>query len=341
MPRLFVLGEHQKLGSVLVTRGRFPGSDGRVHPGRRPVDRGDPEDPEPRQRLTDRAEGPHELGVRAVWPIALKVRPNRRRDAHVVAHLPHRSRNIVNQTTSWQQAQWLPWSISWSAIGAHRGLEAACRPSVKYDQRLIMPDPAYSRLQVDERRRQVVEAGSRLFAEHAFEEISMRQIAEAAGISKALLYHYFPSKIELFKAAVAERAGELERLIEPSGDGTAFEQLTNSLDAYLAWIETNSRAWTKLMQSAATLPEAGTSVEGFRTRTLEQILRRLIGRRKPRPVLRNALNGWLGYVDAAILDWTDAGGLSRDQLRDLIIAAFGAALLAAQQADPKLKLNLG
>ena len=232
-------------------------------------------------------------------------------------------------------------SSAWSAIGARRGVEEACRPSVKYYQRLIMSEPAYSRLQVDERRRQVVEAGSRLFAEHAFEEISMRQIAEAAGISKALLYHYFPSKIELFKAAVAERAGELERLIEPSGDGTAFEQLTNSLDAYLAWIETNSRAWTKLMQSAATLPEAGASVEGFRTRTLEQILERLIGRRKPRPVLRNALNGWLGYVDAAILDWTDAGGLSRDQLRDLIIAAFGAALLAAQQADPKLKLNLG
>lgn len=169
----------------------------------------------------------------------------------------------------------------------------------------------------------------------------MRQIADAAGISKALLYHYFPSKIELFKAAVAERAAELQRLIEPSGEGTAFEQLTRSLDGYLAWIEVNARAWTKLMQSAATLPEAGELVESFRSQTLEQILSRLIGRRKPRPVLRNALNGWLGYVDAAILDWTQAGDLSRDQVRDLTIAAFGAALLAAQQADPKLKLNLG
>jgi AcrR family transcriptional regulator len=203
-----------------------------------------------------------------------------------------------------------------------------------------MSAPAYTRLQVDERRRQVVEAGSRLFAEHAFEEISMRQIAEAAGISKPLLYHYFPSKIELFKAAVAERAAELQRLIEPTGDGTPFEQLTRSLDAYLGWIEGNSREWTKLMQSAATLPEAGELVEGFRTQTLDQLLVRLAGRRKPRPVLRNALKGWLGYVDAAILDWTQGGDLSRDQVRDLMVAAFGAALLAAQQADPKLKLSL-
>jgi len=220
-------------------------------------------------------------------------------------------------------------------------LPSRCRPAVKYHAYLIVSEPAYTRLQVDERRRQVVEAGSRLFAEYAFEEISMRQIAEAAGISKALLYHYFPSKIELFKAAVAERAMELQRLIEPSGEGNAFEQLTRSLDAYLAWIEGNSRAWIKLMQSAATLPEAGEFVDDFRTRTLEQILRRLTRGRKPRPVLRNALRGWLGYVDAAILDWTGAGDVTRAQVRDLIIAAFGAALLAAQQADPKLKLNLG
>jgi AcrR family transcriptional regulator len=201
--------------------------------------------------------------------------------------------------------------------------------------------PAYSRLQVDERRRQVVEAGSRLFAEHSFEEISMRQIAAAAGISKALLYHYFPSKIELFKAAVAERSAELQRVIEPGGEGTAFEQLTGSLDAYLGWIEANSREWTKLMQSAATLPEAGDLVEGFRRRTLEQIQIRLTGGQTPRPVLRNALHGWLGYVDAAILDWVSAGGdVSRDQVRNLIIAAFGAALMAAQQADPQLKLDL-
>jgi AcrR family transcriptional regulator len=203
-----------------------------------------------------------------------------------------------------------------------------------------MSSPAYTRLQVDERRRQVVEAGSKLFTEHAFEEITMREIAEAAGISKPLLYHYFPSKLELFKAAVAERAAELQRLIEPTGAGTPFEQLTRSLDAYLEWIEGNARAWTKLMRSAAAVPEAGELVDAFRTQTLDQLLVRLSGRRKPRPVLRNALKGWLGYVDAAILDWIEMRDLSRVQVRDLIIAAFGAALMAAQHADPKLKLDL-
>jgi AcrR family transcriptional regulator len=205
----------------------------------------------------------------------------------------------------------------------------------------IVAEPAYTRLQVDERRRQLIEAGSALFAEHSFEEISMREIAAAAGISKPLLYHYVPSKIELFKAAVSEQAELLENLIEPDGEGSPFEQLQRSLDAYLGWIEQNSRAWVKLMRSAAGLPEAQELIESFRTRTLEQMLHALTGRRKPRPALRNALNGWLGYVDAAILDWVQSGGLRRDQVRDSIIAAFGAALLAAQQIDPKTKLELG
>ena len=138
-------------------------------------------------------------------------------------------------------------------------------------------EPAYTRLQVDERRRQLLDAGAALFAANSFEEISMRQIAEAAGVSKPLLYHYFSSKDELFLAAVTEAASELTALIEPSGDGTPVEQLTASLDGYLGWIEANGEAWAKLMQSAASLPAARDLVEGFRERTLELALRELTG----------------------------------------------------------------
>jgi AcrR family transcriptional regulator len=201
--------------------------------------------------------------------------------------------------------------------------------------------PAYTRLDVDERYRQLLDAGTQLFAEHAYEEISMRQIAAAAGVSKALLYHYFPSKLDLFKAAVAQAAATLSRLIEPSGTGTPIEQLTASLDAYLGWIEANARAWRKLMQSAATLPQARELVEAFRSRTLQRVVAELTGAEQAPPALRTALQGWLGYLDAAILDWTAHVDLPRETVRDLLVAAFGSALFAAQQADPELELRLG
>ena len=82
-------------------------------------------------------------------------------------------------------------------------------------------------------------------------------------------------------------------------------------------------------------------MEGFREQTMDLVLAELIGRRKPRPALRTAIRGWLRYMDAAILDWTQHRDLSHEQLRDLLLAAFGATLLAAQQADPKIQLRLG
>ena len=201
-----------------------------------------------------------------------------------------------------------------------------------------MGRPAYTRLQVDERRQQLIDAGAVAFSQHAFEELSMREIAEAAGVSKALLYHYFPSKIDLFKAAVSAKAQELRAAIEPVSEGTPFNQLAASIDAYLGWIEQNSEVWAKLMQSATTLPEAGELVESFRRQTMNTLLRELIGRRAPRPALRIAIRGWLGYMDAAILDWAGSKDVPREKLRDLLLAAFGASLLAAQQADPEIRL---
>lgn len=192
--------------------------------------------------------------------------------------------------------------------------------------------PAYTRLLFDERQRLLIDTAAELFAEHSYEEISMRQIAQAAGISKSLLYHYFPSKTELFRAAVAQRAQELRDVIEPAAGGTPLEQLSASIEAYLAWIDQNARAWSKLLASAAALPEVGEFVAAFRRGTLTRVSEALTGSPEPPPRLRSALVGWLGWLDAAILDWIEHRDLDRSELRELLLSAFGAATDAAQAA---------
>jgi AcrR family transcriptional regulator len=203
----------------------------------------------------------------------------------------------------------------------------------------VASEPAYKRLDVDERRRQLLDAGARLFSERAYEEISMRDIAHAAGVSKPLLYHYFNSKTDLFKAAISEHAAELQSAIEPGTGQDPLEQLAASLDKYLAWIETNGRAWVKLMQSAAALPEARELIEGFRERTMQLVLGQLDPTNHPRPLLRAAITGWLGYMDAILLDWAETKDIPRTQLKDLLINAFAATLTIAQQLDPNIKLG--
>src|SRR5688572_21096134 len=108
-----------------------------------------------------------------------------------------------------------------------------------------MGQPAYTRLDVDERRRRLLELGGELFARHAYDELSMAKIAREAGISKALLYHYFPSKQAYFAATLEQAAGELAQATRPDGALPPVEQLSASLDAYLGWIERNAGAYSK------------------------------------------------------------------------------------------------
>lgn len=52
--------------------------------------------------------------------------------------------------------------------------------------------PAYRRLSVEERRSQLLEAALSLFAHRVPEDVSLDDVAEAAGVSRPLVYRYFP-----------------------------------------------------------------------------------------------------------------------------------------------------
>jgi AcrR family transcriptional regulator len=187
-------------------------------------------------------------------------------------------------------------------------------------------EPAYTRLENDERRRQLLDLGADLFTRHAYDEISMAQIAREAGISKALLYHYFPSKQDYFVATLATGADELRRRVEPDPDLPPAEALTAVVDAYLGWIDQNAEAYEKLMQSAATVPDVRELVEGFRGATVDRIL---AGIGATEPAARTAVRGWLWFMDGACLDWIAHRDLERPQLLGLLLGTLFGALMAA------------
>ena len=119
---------------------------------------------------------------------------------------------------------------------------------------MSMADPSYRRLDVDERRRQLLERGAELFTSHRYDELSMSRIAAEVGISKSLLYHYFPSKQAFFEATLGAWAEELRARTEPDPDLSPPEQLTASLDGFLSLVEENSVAYGHLMGSATGAP---------------------------------------------------------------------------------------
>jgi AcrR family transcriptional regulator len=187
--------------------------------------------------------------------------------------------------------------------------------------------PAYRRLENDERRRRLLELGARLFTEHAYDEISMAQIARAAGISKALLYHYFPSKQDYFVATLAGGAEELRAHVEPDPSLPPAQALAAAVDAYLEWIEHNADAYEKLLRSAGAMPDVRELVDGVRTATADRILEGLDISANPRA--RIAVRGWLWFMDGACLDWIAHGDVPRAELHGLLLGTLAGGLQAA------------
>src|SRR4029453_7871168 len=192
-----------------------------------------------------------------------------------------------------------------------------------------MAEPAYTRMQVDDRRRQLLELGAELFATHSFGELSMARIAREAGISKALLYHYFPSKQDFFVATLQQGAQEIARRTEPDPNLPPLEALAASLDAFLAWIEENETAYRKLMESVGSVPEVQALIDDIRDATSARILDGLGAGDPPPPKMRAGARGWLWFMDGAILDWLEHRDMSRTELRDLLLGSLAGSLMAA------------
>ena len=193
---------------------------------------------------------------------------------------------------------------------------------------LCMSEPAYRRLDVDERRRQLLERGAELFTSHPYEELSMSKIAKEVGISKALLYHYFPSKQAYFEETLSAWAEQLRERTEPDPELPPLEQLKGSLDAFLALVEENEVAYRNLMQSAAGVPEIRDLIAEVRRVTAQRILDGIYPDGAP-PKARTVVSGWLWFMDGACLNWIEHRDIERAELRDLLLGVLMGSLVAA------------
>jgi AcrR family transcriptional regulator len=193
-------------------------------------------------------------------------------------------------------------------------------------------EPAYTRLAVDERRRRLLELGTELFARHSYDELSMAAIAREAGISKALLYHYFPSKSDFFRATLRKAADEVAARTEPDPALPPIEALTKSLDAFLAYIAENELAYRKLMESAGSVAEVRAMIADVRSATARRLTDAIVA--DPPPKLRTAVVGWLWFMDGAILHWLDNRDMERTELRDLLLGTLAGAVMAAGASLP-------
>ena len=200
---------------------------------------------------------------------------------------------------------------------------------------------ARTRFSVDERRAQLLTLGLHLFSERAYDEVSIDDIASAAGVSKGLLYHYFGGKRAFYVACVENAAAQLVDRTQTDESLPEPLRARAGLEAYFDYAEERESAYLALMRSGVgNDPEVAEIVE----RTRERIVLRALsgmGLATPRPVFRSATRMWIGAVEAACLDWLPERSVERAAVIDLLLGGLYGMLVAAKQLDPDAPFEVG
>jgi AcrR family transcriptional regulator len=191
------------------------------------------------------------------------------------------------------------------------------------------------RLEGDERRAQLLALGLESFSGRAYDEVSIDDIAQRAGISKGLLYHYFPTKRDFYAATVREAARQLLDKTRTDERLGPMDKLAAGLDAYIAFVEHHGRAYTALIRGGiGTDAEVASVLEGARREILNRILQDSPAELQEDGRFRLALRGWIGFVEAAIIEWAEQPVMDRASLRTLLEHVFARTVEAVMFGAP-------
>jgi AcrR family transcriptional regulator len=194
------------------------------------------------------------------------------------------------------------------------------------------------RLSPQARREQLLDVALELAAQGDVAQVSAKEVAEHAGVSEGLVFHYFGTRQELVTAAVSRAAESLLADLESEPLlADPREQVEAALDAYLAHVQARPTGWRALLAArTGELADVAADVE----RRSHAWALRVLGVPEPGPALQIALAGWTGFEREACLVWLDHPDVPASVVKDQLLAALTAALAAAARHDPEARRAL-
>ncbi len=188
------------------------------------------------------------------------------------------------------------------------------------------------RLSTDARRKELLEVGKTIFSQHAFDDVSTNDLAEMAGISKGLLYHYFKNKRGYYVETIRAAAEELITATEPNADLTPPMMMVATLQAYLDHIEVNERLFRAVTQGGiGSDPECKEIIDRFRHKGVTRIYE-AFGIDKPPPRLRARLVAWVGANEFLSLDWIEHRDIPKNDIIQMMVTNL-APIIKEELAD--------
>ena len=193
-----------------------------------------------------------------------------------------------------------------------------------------------TRMSPDSRREQLLELGVELFATRSLDELSIDVLAEAAGISRGLLYHYFGSKAEFHEAVVRRSVELLIEVTAPVDAPDVLTRLSLSLERYVDYVVDHHAAYLSIVRAANGSNE---TMREIYESAVDALVGRIFTSATPEelasvgvpdtPAMRLLARGWAAYAELVVLAWVDDDrGLSKQELLDTLTGSLSGMAAA-------------
>ena len=157
------------------------------------------------------------------------------------------------------------------------------------------------RLSADERRRQLVGIGLAQIVETPIQDLSMDDIATEAGISRGLLFHYFPTKTDFYLACIAAAGRRILRTTAPDPDLPGEQQVEMTTRLMVEQIERRRDFYLALVHGHGVAdPRVSEVMDSVREGSTDRVVTALGVPARQRDVVR----AWWAYTEDRALTWS-------------------------------------
>lgn len=182
---------------------------------------------------------------------------------------------------------------------------------------------ATARMAPEDRRRQLIGVGLRMLTERPIQAVSVDAVAAEVGISRGLLFHYFPTKTDYYDAVLDAAVRRTLRNTEPDSDTSGRVALQQTVQRYFEQVQRRRDSYLALVFGNGALPLGGNRVQSIRRVFAERVLDML----EQPPSSLPTVHAWFAYMEDRALQWSnsdDPAGITGEV--DHAIAALDALL---------------
>ncbi|MDN3297352.1 TetR/AcrR family transcriptional regulator [Streptomyces ficellus] len=193
------------------------------------------------------------------------------------------------------------------------------------------------RMGVEERRQQLIGVALELFGHRSPDEVSIDEIAAAAGISRPLVYHYFPGKQSLYEAALRRAADELAARFAEPRQGPLGARLLRVMGRFFDFVEEHGPGFEALMRGGPAVGSSTTHamIDEVRQAAYVQILAHL-GVTDPPARLELVVRSWVSLAESTALIWLDGRRIPRAELESQLVHDFAALAAVSAAYDDEM-----